>query len=60
MVRDWQKLSRPIVPSSIGQERVTNVFLRSDDPEIKSFLGMPNAEALEVFTELRRRKNIFG
>jgi len=60
MVRDWQKLGKSTVPSNIGQERATNVFLRADDPEIKSALSMPNATAAEVFAELRRRKNAFG
>jgi len=60
IIKEWQKLDKPTVPSSIGQERVTNVFLRADDPEIKSALDMPNATAVEVFAELRRRKNAFG
>lgn len=59
-VKDWQKLGKPTVPSNIGQERATNVFLRADDPEIKVALDMPKATAAEVFTELRKRKNIFG
>ncbi len=59
-IKEWQKLDKPTVPSSIGQERATNVFLRADDPEIKAALDMPNAAAVEVFAELRRRKNAFG
>jgi hydroxyacylglutathione hydrolase len=59
-IKDLEKQGKPIVPSNIGQERATNVFLRSDAPEIKSALEMRDAEAVEVFTELRRRKNIFG
>jgi hydroxyacylglutathione hydrolase len=60
MVQEWQKQGNPAVPSRIGQERATNVFLRSDDPTIKAALDMPNAAAADVFAELRRRKNIFG
>jgi hydroxyacylglutathione hydrolase len=48
------------VPSTIGREKVTNVFLRSAEPKIKTILNMPNASPAEVFAELRRRKNIFG
>lgn len=59
-VKERQKLGKATVPSNIGQEGATNVFLRSDDPEIKVALEMPNATAAEVFAELRRRKNIFG
>jgi len=59
-IKEWQKLGKPTVPSRIGQEKATNVFLRADAAEIKSALDMPNATASEVFRELRRRKNIFG
>jgi hydroxyacylglutathione hydrolase len=59
-IRECQKTGKPTVPSSIGQEKATNIFLRADSLEIKSALSMQNAEAVEVFTELRRRKNIFG
>jgi len=59
-VKEWQKQSKPTVPSNIGQERATNVFLRSDDPQIKAAINMNNATDSEVFAELRRRKNIFG
>ena len=59
-IKDWQKRGKPTVPSKIGQERATNVFLRAEEPEIKSALDMSNAITGEVFAELRRRKNIFG
>ena len=59
-IKEWQKLGKPTVPSNIGHERATNVFLRADDPEIKSTLGMPTATPAEVFAELRLRKNAFG
>ncbi|MHC4068352.1 MAG: hydroxyacylglutathione hydrolase [Planctomycetota bacterium] len=59
-IKEWQKSGKPTVPSNIGQERATNVFLRADDPEIKSALDMPNAAAAVVFAELRRQKNVFG
>jgi hydroxyacylglutathione hydrolase len=59
-IKEWQKLCKPTVPSSIGQEKATNVFLRADDPEIGAALDMLNATAVDVFAELRRRKNLFG
>ena len=59
-IKEWQRLGKPTVPSNIGRERATNVFLRVDDPEIKSALGMPTATPAEVFAELRLRKNAFG
>jgi hydroxyacylglutathione hydrolase len=58
-IKDWQKLGKPTVPSSIGLERATNVFLRAYDPEIKSALNIPNSTDSEVFAEIRRGKNLF-
>jgi hydroxyacylglutathione hydrolase len=47
------------VPSSISQEKAMNPFLRADTPELKAALGMANAPGVEVFAELRRRKDVF-
>lgn len=47
------------VPSTISQEKITNSFLRADAPELKAALGMAEARAVEVFAELRRRKDRF-
>jgi hydroxyacylglutathione hydrolase len=49
----------PTVPSSLGEERATNPFLRPESPEIRQVLGLADADALAVFTELRRRKDRF-
>lgn len=45
------------LPSTIGAENAENPFLRADDPLIAARLGMPNASAVDVFAELRARKN---
>ncbi len=47
------------VPSTMLQERTTNVFLLADTPELKVALGMPHARDFEAFAELRRRKDNF-
>ena len=47
------------VPSTILQEKATNIFLRSGTNEIKTALKMPDAGAVDVFAELRRRKDFF-
>ncbi len=47
------------VPSTISQERATNIFLRAGMPEVKVAARMPQAADFEVFAELRRRKDIF-
>ncbi len=48
------------VPSTIAQERATNIFLQADRPQIATALGMVGAPPEEVFAELRRRKDEFG
>jgi len=58
-VRQAQRQCRPTVPSSILLERITNCFMRAGVPELKAALGMPRAQAVEVFAELRRRKDVF-
>ncbi|GBD44244.1 Hydroxyacylglutathione hydrolase GloB [bacterium HR40] len=50
---------RPTVPSTLGLELRTNPFLRANDPAIRARLGMEAASEVEVFAELRRRKDRF-
>lgn len=59
-VRQTMTQGRPTVPSTIAQEKATNIFLRSDETTIRAALSMEEAEPGEVFAELRRRKNLFG
>jgi hydroxyacylglutathione hydrolase len=47
------------VPSTILQEKTTNIFFRSDTNAVKNALRMPDAGAVDVFAELRRRKDFF-
>jgi hydroxyacylglutathione hydrolase len=56
-VRALREGGRPTVPSTIGQERATNPFLRAADPAIRRHLGMERASDAEVFAEIRRRKD---
>ncbi len=49
----------PTLPTTIGFEKRTNPFMRTGNPAIRKQLGMQNASDLEVFTELRRRKDSF-
>jgi hydroxyacylglutathione hydrolase len=58
-VRQLQTQGKLTVPSSILLERTTNCFLRAGTPELKAALGMQDAQAVEVFAELRRRKDVF-
>ena len=49
----------PTVPTLLGQERTANPFLRPDDPAIRRQLGMERASDVEVFAEIRQRKDNF-
>ncbi len=48
---------KPTIPSTLGEEKKANVFLRADDPAVAIKLHMKGAGAAEVFGELRERKN---
>ncbi|SFS19363.1 hydroxyacylglutathione hydrolase [Yoonia litorea] len=47
------------VPSTLAEEKRTNPFLRADLPQLKAAIGMPDASAVDVFTEVRQRKDRF-
>jgi hydroxyacylglutathione hydrolase len=47
----------PTVPTTIGRERATSPFLRAGEPAVAEAVGMPGADAAEVFAEVRRRKD---
>jgi hydroxyacylglutathione hydrolase len=47
------------LPTTIGEELATNPFLRWADPAIRKNLGMENATDVEVFAEIRKRKDNF-
>ncbi len=49
----------PTVPTTLGLERATNPFLRPGDPAIRAKLGMEQAADVEVFAEIRQRKDSF-
>lgn len=50
---------RPTVPSTLAEELATNPFLRAALPEVKALVGLPGAPDIEVFAEIRRRKDRF-
>ena len=49
----------PTIPSILGQEIKTNIFLRCNDPEIKLALGLKDSPEVEVFSKLRDLKDSF-
>lgn len=54
-----RQAGRPTLPTTIGEEKVTNPFFRPDDPGIRAHLGMEKASDAEVFADLRGRKDRF-
>jgi hydroxyacylglutathione hydrolase len=49
----------PTVPSTLSLERAANPFLRADTPELQAAIGMAGKPAVDVFAEVRRRKDVF-
>lgn len=49
----------PTVPSTLAVEMETNPFLRADDPALKQAIGLPDADPVDVFAEVRKRKDNF-
>ncbi len=47
------------ITSTLSAERLTNIFLRADQPEVARALGMAQVPAHLVFAELRHRKDVF-
>ncbi|MFK7938372.1 MAG: hydroxyacylglutathione hydrolase [Roseovarius sp.] len=58
-VRGARAEDLPTVPSLLSDELATNPFLRADDPAIQAHLGMAGAAPVDVFTEIRARKDRF-
>lgn len=50
---------RPTVPVALSEEKATNPFLRASVRAVKAAVGLPDAPAVEVFAELRARKDRF-
>jgi hydroxyacylglutathione hydrolase len=49
----------PTIPSTIGLEKQTNPFLRPNSAEIRHSLGLIHASDVDVFAEMRKRKDNF-
>ena len=53
------KSNQPTIPSTLGEEIRTNIFLRCNDFEIEHNLGLNNSSEVEVFSKLRDLKDTF-
>ncbi len=47
------------VPSLLGEEKLTNPFMRADVPELAAAIQMRNSDPVAVFAEVRGRKDRF-
>jgi hydroxyacylglutathione hydrolase len=58
-VQQLRAKNKPTVPSTIEQERATNPFFRADSKTVQKNLNMQNQPPVQVFAELRKRKDSF-
>lgn len=58
-VRDLRMESQPTLPTTIGLEKATNPMLRANVAAVKKALGMADRTDVEVFAEIRGRKDRF-
>jgi hydroxyacylglutathione hydrolase len=50
---------QPTIPTTIGQEKAANPFLRADVAAVAASVGLAGKPAAQVFAEVRARKNKF-
>lgn len=50
---------KPTIPTVMGLEKRTNPFLRPNSPDIRKTLGLEKASDVQVFAEIRRRKDAY-
>jgi hydroxyacylglutathione hydrolase len=48
---------KPTIPTTIGEEKAANPFLRADASEVAKSVGLAGSPAWKVFAEIRERKN---
>jgi hydroxyacylglutathione hydrolase len=58
-IRETRLRGEPTIPTNLGLERRTNPFLRVGKESVKAAVGLAGAPEADVFTELRRRKDVF-
>lgn len=57
VVRQARAKGNATMPSTMKLEKIVNPMLRPDSPEIRKTLGLEGATDLQVFTEVRARRN---
>lgn len=59
-VEEMRRAGKATLPTTIGQERATNPFLRAGDANLRKAMGMEDADPVAVFAAMRERKNRFA
>jgi hydroxyacylglutathione hydrolase len=59
IIEEKLKNGEPSIPSTLLEERQMNIFLRTDDLDVKNILNLKKASNLEIFTKLRDLKDNF-
>jgi len=54
-----RSLDQPTVPSTLGEERATNPFLRPQSRNLRETIGLPAGDEVEVFARTRALKDAF-
>ena len=50
---------KPTIPTTVGEERKLNIFLRCNDPVVKEAINLKDSSEDEVFSKLRELKDSF-
>ncbi len=58
-VDEARNRGEPTVPSKLSEELQTNPYLRAHTKGVQQAVGMEGADPVDVFTEVRRRKDSF-
>lgn len=58
-VNERRAAGKVTLPTTMILEKQTNPFLRADEPEIRKRLKMESAPVVDVFAEIRKRKDDF-
>lgn len=59
VILSLRKDGKPTVPSTIGEEKQTNPFLRPESENLQATIGKPGASMVDIFAETRRLKDNF-
>ncbi len=58
-IRAQRRRGEPTVPSTLGDERRTNPFLRADEAALAKAAGLAGQDPVSVFADIRKRKDYF-